>query len=183
MDRMLAIAVVWTGLGISAVAPAWAQDAGCQPLFDAAREAQTQPGIERTAVLGDPAKPSMTMTARKTAGGWFMRRGTGAWQPCPSIRKCRNAACSTTAAPSANAWPAPPSRSPASRRGPGPTRRRACPRRSGLTAWHGACRSRCRPRARCRPRSTRRRRFRTVDGVGRAGRTEDTRCEPRRRML
>lgn len=83
MHRAIAAAVVWTGLGICTAGPAWAQESACQPLFDAARRAQTQPGIERTAVLGDPARPSMTMTARKTASGWFMRRGTGAWQAMP----------------------------------------------------------------------------------------------------
>ncbi len=83
MHRLIAVAVVWSGVGWLAVGPVWAQEAACRPLFDAARKAQTQPGIERTAVLGDPTKPSMTMIARKTASGWFMRRDAGAWQAMP----------------------------------------------------------------------------------------------------
>jgi hypothetical protein len=62
---------------------ALAQDPGCRPLYDAARKAQTMAGVERTAVRGDPAKPSMTVTARKTANGWFIRRDAGAWQAMP----------------------------------------------------------------------------------------------------
>ena len=62
---------------------ALAQDPGCKALYDAARKAQSVAGVERTAVRGDPARPTMTMTARKTAGGWFIRRDAGAWQAMP----------------------------------------------------------------------------------------------------
>lgn len=64
--------------------PVIAQEAACKPLYDAARKAHTQAGVERTAVMGDPARPNMTMTARKTASGWFMRRDGGAWQAMPT---------------------------------------------------------------------------------------------------
>ncbi len=83
MTRSMVTMAVCAGLSVVAVAPAAAQDAACKPLYDAARKAHTQAGIERIAVVGDPAKPSMTMTARKTAAGWFMRRDAGAWQAMP----------------------------------------------------------------------------------------------------
>ena len=83
MTRLMAVAALSTALSVGPVATASAQEAACQPLYDAARKAQTQAGVERTAVMGDPAKPSMTMTARKTASGWFMRRDAGAWQAMP----------------------------------------------------------------------------------------------------
>ncbi len=83
MTRMMAVAAVCAGLNVMAGASASAQETACQPLYDAARKAQTQAGAERTAVMGDPANPSMTMTARKTASGWFMRRDGGAWQAMP----------------------------------------------------------------------------------------------------
>lgn len=80
--RAFPIALLVALLGLHADR-AVAQEAACQPLYDAARKAHTQAGIERTAVMGDPATPSMTMTARKTASGWFMRRNAGAWQAMP----------------------------------------------------------------------------------------------------
>ncbi len=83
MTRVMVTMVVGAGLSVGAVAFASAQEAACQPLYDAARKAQTQAGVERTAVMGDPATPSMTMTARKTASGWFMRRDADAWQAMP----------------------------------------------------------------------------------------------------
>ena len=82
MTRLMAVAVC-AGLNVMAGASAFAQGTACKPLYDAARKAHTQAGIERIAVIGDPAKPSMTMTARKTATGWFMRRDAGAWQAMP----------------------------------------------------------------------------------------------------
>ena len=57
-----------------------AQDAACKPLYDAVRKAHEQPGVERTSTLGDPAKPDMTMVARKTAAGWYQRMGTTPWR-------------------------------------------------------------------------------------------------------
>jgi len=83
MTRMMAVAAVCAGLNVMAGASASAQETACRPLYDAARKAHTQAGIERIAVIGDPAKPSMTMTARKTATGWFMRRDAGEWQAMP----------------------------------------------------------------------------------------------------
>ena len=83
MTRVMVTMVVGAGLSVGAVAFASAQEAACQPLYDAARKAQTQAGVERTAVMGDPAQPSMTMTARKTSGGWFVRRDAGPWQAMP----------------------------------------------------------------------------------------------------
>ena len=89
MTRMMAVVAVCAvcavcaGPSMVAVASASAQETACQPLYAAARKAQTQAGIERTAVMGDPAKPSMTMTARKTATGWVMRRDAGGWQAMP----------------------------------------------------------------------------------------------------
>lgn len=80
--RAFPIALLVALLGLRADR-AVAQEAACQPLYSAARKAHTQAGIERTAVMGDPATPSMTMTARKTASGWFMRRDAGAWQAMP----------------------------------------------------------------------------------------------------
>jgi hypothetical protein len=53
----------------------------CQPLYDAVRKALAQPGIERTVVLGDPARPDMRLQVRKTTAGWYQRRDDGAWQP------------------------------------------------------------------------------------------------------
>ena len=83
MMAVVAVCAVCAGPSMVAVASASAQEAACQPLYAAARKAQTQAGIERTAVMGDPAKPSMTMTARKTATGWVMRRDAGGWQAMP----------------------------------------------------------------------------------------------------
>jgi hypothetical protein len=83
MTRTTAALAVCAGLSVGAAVSASAQEPACQPLYDAARKAQTQAGIERTAVMGDPAKPSMTMSARKTATGWFVRRDAGAWQAMP----------------------------------------------------------------------------------------------------
>lgn len=83
MTRTVTVIAVCAALHAVAVPAASAQEAACQPLYDAARKAQVQAGIERTAVMGDPAKPSMTMTARKTATGWFVRRDGGAWQAMP----------------------------------------------------------------------------------------------------
>ena len=57
-----------------------AQDAGCQPLYDAVRKAHEQPGVERTSMVGDPAKPDMIMVARKTAAGWYQRMGAAPWR-------------------------------------------------------------------------------------------------------
>jgi hypothetical protein len=36
--------------------------------------------VERTSTLGDPAKPDMTMVARKTVAGWYQRMGTAPWR-------------------------------------------------------------------------------------------------------
>lgn len=74
---------VCAALNVMAGVSASAQEAACKPLYDAARKAHTVAGIERIAVIGDPARPTMTMTARKTATGWFMRRDAGAWQAMP----------------------------------------------------------------------------------------------------
>ncbi len=84
MTRMMAGMAMWVALNGVAATSAAAQEAACQPLYDAARKAQTQAGVERTAVMGDPATPTMTMTARKTAGGWFVRRDNGPWQAMPT---------------------------------------------------------------------------------------------------
>lgn len=81
MSRIFALALTCCTLGAGPVAAA--PDATCTPLFDAARKAQTQPGIERTAVIGDPARPGVTVTARKTAAGWYIRRNDDAWQAMP----------------------------------------------------------------------------------------------------
>lgn len=82
MTRLM-VAAVCAGLNVMAGVSAFAQETACKPLYDAARKAHTLAGIERIAVIGDPATPTMTMTARKTATGWFMRRDAGAWQAMP----------------------------------------------------------------------------------------------------
>jgi hypothetical protein len=66
---------------LAAPASSQAQDSSCTPLYDAVRKAHTQPGVERTSTIGDPAKPDMVMVARKTAAGWYQRMGTAPWQP------------------------------------------------------------------------------------------------------
>ena len=119
MTRWMVTMAVCACLSVVAEASAPAQEAACQPLYDAARKAQTQAGVERTAVMGDPANPSMTMTARKTATGWFMRRDTGAWQAMPmdpevqeramldkdmAFRKCAAGATDTVAGEAARMW-------------------------------------------------------------------------------
>lgn len=119
MTRMMAVAALCGGLNVMAGASAFAQETACKPLYDAARKAHTQVGIERTAVMGDPAKPSMTMTARKTASGWFMRRDAGAWQAMPidpevqergmldtdtAFRKCAAGATESVGGEAARVW-------------------------------------------------------------------------------
>jgi hypothetical protein len=119
MTRTVAVMAVCAALNAVAVPSASAQEAACQPLYDAARKAQTQAGIERTAVMGDPAKPTMTMTARKTATGWFVRRDAGAWQAMPvdpevaergmldkglAFSKCAAGATETIAGEPARVW-------------------------------------------------------------------------------
>ena len=119
MTRAVVVMAVCAGLSVVVVASASAQEAACQPLYDAARKAQTQAGVERTAVMGDPTKPSMTLTARKTASGWFMRRDAGAWQAMPvdpevqergmldkgmAFRKCAAGATDSVAGEAVRMW-------------------------------------------------------------------------------
>ena len=68
------------GILVTVPMPTSAQDAACKPLYDAVRKAHEQPGVERTSTVGDPAKPDMTMVARKTASGWYQRMGTAPWR-------------------------------------------------------------------------------------------------------
>ena len=118
MTRLMAAAVC-AALYLMAATSAAAQEPACKPLYDAARKAHTQVGIERIAVIGDPAKPSMTMTARKTATGWFMRRDAGAWQAMPidpevqergmldtdtAFRKCAAGATESVGGEAARVW-------------------------------------------------------------------------------
>ena len=118
MTRLMA-AAVWAALYLMAATSAVAQEPACKPLYDAARKAHTQAGIERIAVIGDPAKPTMTMTARKTATGWFMRRDAGAWQAMPidpevqergmldtdtAFRKCAAGTTDSVAGEAARVW-------------------------------------------------------------------------------
>ena len=119
MTQLVARMAVCAALSVAAVPAAAAQEAACQPLYDAARKAQTQAGIERTAVMGDSAKPTMTMTARKTATGWFVRRDAGAWQAMPAdpevaergmldngtaFRKCAAGVTESVAGEAARKW-------------------------------------------------------------------------------
>ena len=119
MTRMIAVAAVCAGLNVMEGTSALAQEPACKPLYDAARKAHTQAGIERIAVIGDPAKPSMTMTARKTATGWFMRRDAGEWQAMPldpevqergmldtdtAFRKCAAGATERVGGEAARVW-------------------------------------------------------------------------------
>ena len=145
---------------LAAPMPAWAQDAACKPLYDAVRKAHEQPGVERTSTLGDPAKPDMTMVARKTAAGWYQRMGTAPWRtmavdPDGAEKKMLENPSAFT-----KCTAAPPNRSTASRRASGAMRWRRVrrPRRQGCgSAWREACRSRCRATRCCRCRRTRRR--------------------------
>lgn len=79
MTRPLTTALLMTTCLLLA-RPASSQDATCKALYDAARKASAQPGIERTVTMGDPAKPTMTMTARKTATGWYQRMNNTPWR-------------------------------------------------------------------------------------------------------
>lgn len=78
--RTVSRLLIGSAILLAAPASSQAQDPSCAPLYAAVRKAHTQPGVERTSSIGDPAKPDMVMVARKTAAGWYQRMGTAPWR-------------------------------------------------------------------------------------------------------
>lgn len=65
---------------LAAGGAAAAQDSSCAPLYAAARKALDQPGVQRIITIGDPARPTMTVEARKTSDGWYQKTGAAPWR-------------------------------------------------------------------------------------------------------